>query len=257
MSPLIGISKPYFKIYRSGIGAKKGNQIWCFADKDYANDRLELCRSYLLIENDLRNLLEYIEPADINLKSFSHRTYELFLRACTEMEMNCKGILSANGYVRTSRGNMNIEDYYKIDQATKISEYQIIFKSWRSGRKVFQPFKEWRNPANQSQPHVLSWYQSYNDVKHNRHNNFEEANFENVLNATASVLCLLFSQFNLHSTKVYSSLSSSMNDDDGSYIIPESVFNLIPYDGWNNNEKYEFDWDLLKEESDKFQKYSF
>jgi len=64
---------------------------------------------------------------DGNQNVYSHRLYEMLLRTCTEFENNCKGILKDNGYVSQ---NLNIKDYYKINAASKLNEYEIKLNVW-------------------------------------------------------------------------------------------------------------------------------
>ena len=89
----MGLQKPYYRIMRP-----LGGSLFCeyIYDKRYATDRSGLCRAYQILENDLKTIFEFIEPNDDNCKSYSHRTYELFLRSATEFETNCKRILTAN-----------------------------------------------------------------------------------------------------------------------------------------------------------------
>jgi len=117
------ILKPYYRIWRG----KEGYPY--ILDERYAKDRVSLCRAYRIILQDLSNLFNFIEPTDDNLNTYSHKTYELFLRICTEFESNCKLILQSNGYV-VERGN--IKDYYLINKAMHLSEYSLIIPMWKS-----------------------------------------------------------------------------------------------------------------------------
>jgi hypothetical protein len=94
----MGIQRPYYRIVRPFLGdASCLDSVYGYdyrwdddfpADPRYANDRLELWRAYMLLEKDLLRLFEYVEPTDNNIQTYSHRTYELFLRAATEFETN-------------------------------------------------------------------------------------------------------------------------------------------------------------------------
>ena len=94
----MGISKPFYRI------ARPKAYIPDYAvDSRYAKDRLQLSRAYVNIEKELRNLFNYIEPDEDNRNTFSFELYSLLLRACTEVELNCKQIMEANG--ATPRGS--------------------------------------------------------------------------------------------------------------------------------------------------------
>lgn len=87
------IQKPYYRIMRPGSVFISRYVL----DPRYASNRKQLGRVYLNLENKLNKILDYVEPDERNLKTFSIELYTLLLRACTEVETNCKLILSANG----------------------------------------------------------------------------------------------------------------------------------------------------------------
>lgn len=124
------IPNPYHRIWRPLKGYSWSQKIFeednpvrtldylsdnSFADQNEMNSLVTTAR---LIIRDLYEVFNYVEPDDANSSVFSHRLYELLLRACTEFEANCKGILEANGYVKPGGGNLNIQDYFKIEAAT-------------------------------------------------------------------------------------------------------------------------------------------
>lgn len=155
---------------------------------DFAPDLMETIRAYNVIEKDLVSLFDYIEPTINNFSSYSHRIFELYLRICTEFESNAKKILIENQYKKST--DLNIEDYYKINRAMRLSEYKLYLNTTSTqNRLVFTPFIEWNNN------HSLSWYRDYNLVKHNRYDNFKMANLGNLLNASAGLFSIIFGQF--------------------------------------------------------------
>lgn len=160
---------------------------------DYSNDPQHYIRAFSLIQNDLFKLFEYVEPCDENLKTISLRIHELFIRVCIEIEANFTAILTENNYGKKS--NFNIKDDYSLIEFThKLSEYKIKFPVWMGDNNIFTPFKNWSNFPNKDW-HVLSWYQDYNKVKHDRHQNFNKATFENLLLAISGLIAVLSSQF--------------------------------------------------------------
>ena len=173
------LNKPYKRIARPFIS----EPTWYvrhsigeshFLDDRYSTDRIALIRAYHLLQKDFLEIFDYIEPTNRNENTYSHRLYELFLRAATEFETNCTGILRDNNYQKTGRteSDWNITDYSKIEQALKLSEFEIAVSIWQ-GNKQFYPLREW------SQGHSLCWYQDYNKVKHDRNKNLEKANLKN------------------------------------------------------------------------------
>ncbi|WP_308638982.1 hypothetical protein [Paenibacillus silvisoli] len=245
------LNKPYARIFRPSVRHFYYGEY--IADSIYADDRISLCRSFYLILDDLLKLFEYIEPADENLSTYSHRSYELLLRASTEIETNFKRILQANNYQRT--GNRNMSDYYKVNVATKLHEYRVEWHNWRNATKIIVPFSEWVSQTYQP----LTWYQSYNNVKHDRHQNFNQASLENVIRAVSALFVLLFSQFGKH---IFNRAQATTID----YISDESIGLITSVDAqltiycpisWSDNEKYDFDWNTIKTQPNALQLFPF
>lgn len=214
------LKKPYYRIFRpSPGGSSLGYRLMgkYIVDERYANDRTLLCRAYDLIINDLKMLFEYVEPTDKNLNTYSHRTFELLLRASTEFETNCKRILMANGY---KKKKMNITDYFKINKATKLSEYEIIMDFWRPERKIIRPFEDWKKGQE------LTWYQEYNEVKHDRNEKFPKASLENVLEAVSGLTATLFSQFEVFSFDPYQITNEYSFYSDGLILGEKAIFGI-------------------------------
>ena len=245
---IVAITKPFYRIIRPMVSS----DVFCpyVLDNRFADDRSMLCRSYKILESDLKKIFEYIEPSEDNKATYSHRIYELFLRASTEFESNCKRILEVNGYVKST--NLNICDYRKIDKATKLSEYEVYIDIWRPQRLKIQPFLKWKNVNDYS----LSWYKEYNAVKHNRQTNFDKANINNLIQAVAAIYTILYSQFGVYSFNPYQQLNMVEENDYGAMFSGESIFSIIP-PIWSNNEKYNFEWNTLKEEASPFEMFNF
>mgnify|MGYP003394033597 CR=1 FL=1 len=131
IEPYKRIIRPFFGKssfeYSNGVNSSLGDSH--ILDSRYASDRISLIRAYHILEKDLVSLFDFIEPSDGNSKVFSHRIYELFLRASTEFEANCKGILNSNNY--QSKNDFNICDYYKLNSWCKLSEYEIKLSIWQ------------------------------------------------------------------------------------------------------------------------------
>lgn len=253
----MSLSKPFYRI------ARPKSYIPNYAmDKRYASDRLQLSRAYLCIEKELRNIFNFIEPSEQNVKVFSFELYSLLLRACTEVELNCKLILTSNGY--TKSGNFNMCDYKKIQKSSKLSLYKISINNWRYNdedrnyyydKKILYPFGSFELDKSPS------WYSDYNQVKHNREDNFQKASLENVLNAVAGILILLYSQFGSCCLDTYgvSGMYWQEVEDYDNYFDADTIFEINPpsINEWTTDEQYIFDWNDLKCSSNPFDKFSF
>ena len=71
----------------------------------YAQAPEHYVRAFLILLKDLRELFDYVEPADANLACYSYRIHALLLRACVDVEANCRAILAENGYSRPGDWN--------------------------------------------------------------------------------------------------------------------------------------------------------
>lgn len=198
-----------------------------------------------IIIKDYKDLIDYIEPTNENKFVYSHRIYELLLRTATEFEANCKGILLANGYA--IRRHFNIEDYHRLNVLMKLNQYELTTQLW-SPEKTISPLSEWRLG------YSLRWYQAYNNVKHNRYTNFHEATLENLFNGICCLITILAAQF----TKSIGYLDGSgiimTTDNDNEILISDFA---IKYPLFTDDEKYEFDWDTLKNDLQPFNLHTF
>ena len=230
------LNKPFKRIFRDMISGNPDDYI---KDTNYSPDRFSFVHSYHLIEKDIKELFDYVSPNDENKTTFSHRIYELFFRCCTEFENNAVAILNSNGY-KSSSNNMNIKnDYFKINKALKIDKYQARLNIWEDNPLILKPFSNWNSITYVP----LSWYSDYNSVKHNRSQNFKLANLENLINAAAGLLIVLYAQYEYNSFSPYQTLG--LIDDEGFFATEGSIFQIKPHQ-WQDSEKYDFDWNTIK-----------
>jgi hypothetical protein len=149
--------------------------------------RVILPRNYVpalrLLVADLEQAFEYVEPADENLKAFSHQFYALLLRACTEVESLLKEYGQA--LQDSSRRFTSMREYATLEKNYQFSRIAVDALMWMPKVRRIQPFAAWSEAGGR-----LPWYQSYNAVKHDRNTNFREATVENTLAAVAGAFLL-------------------------------------------------------------------
>ena len=245
------INRPYFRIYRPDIGGNyllAGDSSYPL-DQRYASDRTNFVRAYHLLEQDLVRIFEYVEPADANLDTYSHQLYALLLRACTEFESNARAILQSNGYSRS--GNWTLTDYYKINSATRLSEYTLTLPMWDGAAGTVKPFDTWNGGS-----HSLPWYQAYNAVKHDRSGNFPSASLQNVMKAVAAVFATLFSQFHIFAFDPHR-VVNSCTQGGHVYSHDKCIWTIEAASLWTPAECYEIDWPKLKGTPSPFDQFSF
>jgi hypothetical protein len=257
----MSIDKPFHRCFR-GIkdGDNSGYSGWAYVlDRDYAKKPEHYTRAYHIIQKDLQQIFEYIEPSDVNFKTFSFRTHELLVRTCIEIEANFKAILKENTFnpkddkgKKLPESKWNMRHYKKVNATHHLSKYKIILPIWSGEKGEFYPFKEWDSDK------TLSWYKAYNQSKHDRHVKFEEANFEALLNAISGLVVILSAQFG---TESFSTGERAISSSGYSYYDSEpaigELFHIEFPDDWQEDEIYDFNWSNLMTESVKFQQLDF
>ncbi len=259
----MAIAKPYHRIWRPVKGYDWGKVAFPFGndnepkptldylyDDRFANqeEKKSLITATRMILRDLNSLYNYIEPSDDNLGVYSHRIYELLLRTATEFEANCKGILKANSYSKPEN-EWCVKDYFKISKVARLNEYSLTFERWESTHE-FKPFIEW----NPSRREPLSWYDAYNDVKHDRYGNFKKARLEFLMNALAGLICIMHAQYGEGMSHVGFQEYGTTDINEGTVVTPMFTIKapLFP-----DEEQYGFVWDNIMNGQDPIVNYSF
>src|ERR1044071_5159083 len=98
--------------------------------------------AFRMLNDDFRRLAEYVEPVDQNLSTYSHRLYELLLRACTEFESACKELLVAGGNPKKP-SDMNIRDYRTLEASLKLEAVEVGILIWQPAKTYVKPFDRW------------------------------------------------------------------------------------------------------------------
>jgi hypothetical protein len=148
----------------------------------------------ILIEK-LDDILLYIEPTTTGLKAYGHKTRELLILCCTEVENYWRQYIQLANPAMAGRA-CTTNDYVKLLQPLHLSEFKIRFKLI-SNNYSSSPFQGW-SAASPTQS--LPWYDSYNKTKHNRDQHFSEATLENCLHAISAAItmfCVRHSPFPL------------------------------------------------------------
>jgi hypothetical protein len=243
----MAINRPYRRTYRPMVNGGGGGDY--FFHSRYSVSPEHYIRAFLLIQKDLLQIFDFIEPTDTNQKCYSFRIQELLFRACVEVETNCKAILKENGY--TGSGDWNINDYRKINQSHRLSSYSIKLPAWNGEGSVRKPFAPWAigDP--------LPWYRAYNDTKHDRYYAFPQATFGMMIDAVCGIIVLLSAQFSNEDytpRPVWFWLQGSI---DGFEMAIGDYFRIKFPEDWPLEERYDFDWQKLEKEADPFQEFPF
>jgi len=248
----MSINKPFKRTVRPFTSARiREGGLWAyFYHPEFANAPEHYVRAFLIILKDYTNLLDYIEPADINLPTYSFRIHELLLRVSIEIEANCVAILSENGYEKA--GNWTMTDYKKINKSHKLSSYEVKLPVWKGVKNIRKPFEDWKDDKS------LPWWDAYNKSKHDRQTEFERATFENLTEAICGLVVVLSAQFknNDFSPQEWGLSAGGINDGMESTI--GGYFRVKYPTDWTEEDKYDFKFSTLEEEdSNPIDKYNY
>ena len=258
----MSLNKPYkrtIRPFKNNSYKENGNWQYLIV-KDFANNPDHYVRSFLLIQEEVLKLFEFIEPADTNLPTFSLKIQQLIIKICIEIEANFTAILKENSYKFKNNWNMK-NSYCLLEFSHKLSQYSVKFPLWHGMESIYSPFRNWKNYPN-SDWSELSWYQKFNKFKHDRHSNFQGANFETLLNSFSALAIVLSSQF-YDETYQTSSKSSSIGESYSYNHEKDFVTGIGDYlkvkfpTNWLESEKYNFEWSELKFQEDQFEKINF
>lgn len=253
------LSKPYHRLWRPMKGFNNQLERYLhnnttpsidYLKEDSFADQTEKMSQIIsahLILKDLYEIFNYVEPCNGNKNVYSHRIYELLLRACTEVESNMKGILTANGIPSNTKFTMK-NNYFQLGNACQLDKYKIKFKRWKEDVD-FNPFSQW----NSTSYSTLTWYKEYNDVKHDRYKDFKKANLENLMNSIAALLCLLHAQYGEDMADACQLGISAMQNNQLMVDTDTFVLEAPDFAG----DEYEFDWDSIKSGLNPVDNYIF
>lgn len=253
-----GVNRPYRRTCRQFLDGSYANsgQGQYIEHPKFAKDANKYVRAYLLIQKDMQNLFDYVHPAHQNVECYSHRIHELLLRASIEVEANLKAILTDNCYQRMDGRWWGMDDYKKVEQSHRLSEYQVKIPYWDGDQgSKWTPFADWNTRGG------AEWYNAYNATKHDRHESFAQANFGAALSAICGLVAILSAQFHTRSFAPGPVMLSLGGEDSESFRNAIGDFFLVRFpDQWPAEERYAFtyeEWQRMKQEPDPFQNFPY
>lgn len=137
----------------------------------------------------LEQVCRVIHPKIDNFSTYGHELRSILLVACTEVEAQCKSILRANGKKEDEARNMS--DYFVLNEAMKLDQY-VVSLSYYPWLAPLKPFDGWLYDKSSKS---LSWYNAYNQVKHDREACFSQATLGNALSAVTACFVMLCGQY--------------------------------------------------------------
>ena len=257
----MSVSRPFRLTVREFSDGKyaDGGRARYITHFDYSNKPSSYTRPFLLLQKDLLELFNYIEPGEGNLTAFSFRIQEMLVRTCIEIESNFKAIISLNKY-KKKISSLTMKDYFLVDKSHFLSDYSAKYPYWVGNLMTAdrKPFASWKSPIDPKSPWSLSWYKAYNTTKHDRANSLHLATFENLLDAFAALTILLSAQYleeDFSPAPAVLELDSGWNDGFDSAIgkyMRVSMPRHLP-----DADRYDFDWESLSRDPNPINEYDY
>lgn len=161
---------------------------------------IETVRGQLVaLQDQLEKICRVIHPTQKNFDAFGHDIRNLLILACTEVEAQWKGVLTANGAMGESTN-----DYVKLAQPMRLADFEVSF-SYYPWLTAFKPFDGWSSSAPTKS---LVWYDAYNKVKHDGEKEFEQATLQNAFQAICGCVVMMYAQFGQSGYKYRETLSA-------------------------------------------------
>ncbi len=137
---------------------------------------------FLALEDDIVRMSRYLEPSETNFPAYSLELARILITAASEVDVVAKLLckkIDPNTKTRTADGYRKtiVPALEKLPEAiVTLPKFGLTLTPWE------QWGKEDKNPL---------WWKAYNDVKHQRHEHFTDANLKHTLNAVAGLFLLL------------------------------------------------------------------
>ena len=199
------------------------------------NRRASASGQHHALIQQLEQICRIVHPEGSNLQTYGHEIRNVLILACTELESQWKAILGAH---KTPAENTT--HYVKLCPAMKLAKYAVDFPyyPWMS---ECRPFDGWKNGTKD-----LSWYGAYNNVKHNRDDNFPQASLNNAFQALAGFFVMLCAQYGWDfaltgdaASRAFFRLKAYPEWSLSEYYVP-------PYIGTLRERKYSFPTELAR-----------
>ena len=130
--------------------------------------------SFCVLERQLLECMEYLPFIDANKQSISPKFIPIIMDACSLIDSIFFEMTD-----NTEKKRMSLKKYSELNEISlKLDNNATLFLT--SPIKLLQPFKGWTK-----EPPI--WWNAYNNLKHNRLNNYNYANFTNAVLSLAGL----------------------------------------------------------------------
>lgn len=136
---------------------------------------------FLALEDDLVKCTRFVEPHSSNFAVYSLEFARLLLATCSEVDVVSKMLCEK---LDTHADRRNIDNYRTVITQVKprFPEFEVDVPRYGL---TYCPWGNWSSGANPP------WWQSHNNVKHERNTKYNEATLNNCFHALSGLLVLL------------------------------------------------------------------
>jgi hypothetical protein len=143
--------------------------------------KLHYWQYFVALEADLAATARFVEPAQANMACYSIEFSRLLLGAGSEIDVLCKVLCQDYG-LAVSPVNMDGYRSAITGRFSCFTKLEVQIPRYTLVRLPWQQWDQGNNPV---------WWRAYNEVKHERHNRFANANLQNALDAVAGLFVLV------------------------------------------------------------------
>lgn len=216
-----------------------------------------LISAFFILKRDLIKVFEYIEPTSDNLGTYSHRTLEILLRSCIEVEGLAKIVFTKN-HIHLPKSDRNIIRYSDLNGLMRLSEYEVALPGYQIPN--MRPFSAFSETSREKRSPF--WYKEYNKAKHDRLGALRHASLGVTLEAMAGAYVLLSAQIGINfdsQARMAGSGSNALEVDGETFNLgfitmsdSYDLFEIVNSPVWSPEEKYGFKPEELPEDDSKY-----
>ena len=163
----------------------------CPGEDAYRNVIAKARGQLAVLTQALAQLCQTVHPEGANLEVYGHDIRNLLILACTEVEAHWRGVLTANAQVLDWP---KLTDYVKLCEPMRLADYAISIAAF-PWLDPIAPFKGWGSTGKPAQE--LSWWQAYNQTKHDGDHRFSQATLKCALEAVCANVVMVVAQYGL------------------------------------------------------------
>lgn len=132
------------------------------ARTQYGYKYIQSCTAVESLFGYLKDIFRHVEPSRENPESYGHKTRELLILICTEIESGWRAALEENTRVKKPRNRYTTVEYFRVKKPLRLGDWAVGLTDYPHVGQ-FSPFEAWSD----SEPtKSLPWYDAYNAVKH-------------------------------------------------------------------------------------------